>query len=286
MKRSMLIVVLTVAASCLGGCAPVGLCAGVGYAAERYHSRDASALVVKHHPHYRFDTRLRSDLEDAMSLGDLEAMKRDGAHVLAAAQILAVNTVRGEIDRMSRDGIAFLARRYDHGVNAGEPGGQREMLKTRFSDESRMALEADLAHLQAAADLRIAGRILSGIDQGIEAPVGDRGRFGRALLAAPLFLPAALGAEIADAKATQYVIDRGFENVFVYRPSDTRDARTAEPLASASDQQLAQRFAPLFIQQTDLEAPYPPSEDQFGRVYLTGTPDRINVQIDIERPTL
>ncbi len=285
MKRLMLIV-FTVAASSLSGCAPPGLCAGVNFAADKYQSRDASALSVKHHPHYRFDTRLHSDLEDAMGLGDLDAMKREGGRVLAAAQELAVNTAGGEIDRMSFEGIAFLSKRYCPEGPVGEPNKQRKTLKERFSDESRGALQTDLSHLQAAADQGSAKRMLSGIEKGIEAPVGDRGKIARALLAAPLFLPAAIGAEIADAKATQQVIDASFDHVFVYGPSDVGGARTAKQLAYADDDELARWFAPVFIQQHDPEAPYPPSEDQFGRVYLTGTPDQINVQIDIQRPTV
>ncbi len=286
MKRSMLIVVLAVAVSCLGGCAPAGLCAGVGYATDRYHSRDASALRVKHHPHYRFDTHLCSDLEDAISLTDLKELKREGARVLAAAQALAVNAARGEIDRMSPEGIAFLAGRYQQGGAAGDPTEQRETLKDRFSDESRAALDLDLARLQATTDQGIARHMLSVIEKGIEASVGDRGKLGRKILAAPLFLPAAISAEIADAKATRQVIDASFDYVFVYRSVDAGGARTAKQLAYANDDELARWFAPVFIQQHDPEAPYPPSEDQLGRVYLTGTPDQIDVQIDIEHPTV
>ena len=284
--RAPLIVVLIAVAGCLTGCGPAGFCAGVSYAAKRYHSRDAAALSVKHRPHYRFDTRLRSDLEDLMGLTDLKELKREGTHVLTAAQALAVTAAGGEIARMSPEGIALLARRYPQGVSAGEPGEQREALRERFSDESWAALQTDLAHLQASTDLRIARRMLSDIEKGIEASVADRGRGARGLLTAPMFLPAVIGAEIVDAMATQQVIDASFDHVFIYRPSDTVGARTAEQLAFANDEQLARWFAPVFIQQHDFEAPYPPSEDQFGRVHLTGTPDHIEVQIDIERPTV
>lgn len=286
MKRFMVTIAPVVAFSCLAGCASSGLCAGIQFAADKYQSRDASTLCVSRHSNYRFDVRLRSDLEDAIGLSDFEELTREGGRVLAAAQALAVDAAGGEIDRMPPEGIVFLAERYCRDCPSDGQEQQRKMLKEKFSLESEAGLRADLQKLQAAADVRVARRLLRNIERRIEEPVGDRGRVGRALVAAPLFLPAAIGAEIADAKETQQVIDAGFEDVFVYRPPQSDDARTAEQLANADDEQLAQWFAPLIIQQHDPDAPYPQTEDQFGAVYLTGTRDDINVRIDIERPTV
>ncbi len=286
MKRCTMTVVLAMAASYQAGCAPADLCAGVGYATDKYQSRDASALRTTHHPHYRFDIHLRSDLEDAIGLTDLDELKREGGRVLTAAHALAVAVTNGELDRMAPDGIAFLAHRYCQTSPASTPEMQREIIKKRFSEESGTALEADLSRLRAATDLRVARRMLGDIEQGIEAAVGDRGKIGRALLAAPLFLPAAIGAEMADANATRQVIDASFDHVFVYRPSHADGPRTAEELAHADDDQLAQWFAPVFIQQHDPEAPYPPGEDQLGKVRLNGTPEHIEVQVDVKRPTV
>lgn len=286
MRRFFSFVVSAAAALSVAGCAPAGLCAGVNYAADKYQSRNASALRVKHHPYYRFDASLKSDLEDAIDLTDVKELRREGGRVLAAAQALAVDAAGGEIDRLSPDGIAFLAQRYDVGSSTRAPNEQREILKERFSEQSRAALQADLARLEGATDASIARGVLKNIAKRIEAPVGDRGKVGRALVAAPLFLPAAIGAEIADAEATQQVINADFDHVFVYRPPSADDVRTAEQLASADDEQLARWFAPVFIQQHVPQAPYPASEDQFGRVSLTGTPGQIDVRIQIERPTV
>ncbi|MFQ5590395.1 MAG: hypothetical protein ACE5HE_04450, partial [Phycisphaerae bacterium] len=268
------------------GCAPTRFCAGVSYAAVRFRSRDASALGVRGYPHLRFDVRLRSELEDVIGLAELEDMKREGARVLIAAQTLAVETVNGELDRMSPDGISFLFDRYCGGGRCTGVDDQRKVFKERFSAESKALVDADLTALRAAGNLHALRRILTRISRRIEATVGDRGKLGRALLAAPLFLPATIGAEISDARATKRVIDASFEHVFVYAPAQAQEVRTTEQLASASDEQLALWFAPVYVQQSDPEAPYPPSEDQFGRVHLAGTPESVEVLIDIEHPTV
>lgn len=95
----------------------------MSYAAEKYRSRDAAALGVKHHPQYRFDIRLRSDLEDAINLADLDEMKREGVYLLASAEALAVKTADGEINRMPPEGIEFLASRYYQGGGAASLRG-------------------------------------------------------------------------------------------------------------------------------------------------------------------
>lgn len=268
------------------GCAPSRLAEGIAYAADRYHVRDASTLRVSGKGHLRLNVALRSDLKDAIAESELAVVKERGGDVLRRANALAVTAVAGEVDRMPGEGLRFLTAKYGLTEAPRDVAERREYLKREFAARSHASLDRDLTHLTAAKDTRAARRFLESIADKIEPPAGDRGKLARALLGAPLFLPASIGAEMADREAMQREVVADFQQVVEYRPAQMDAVASAVRLEQADPPALARWFAPLFVQQADPEATYPPSEDRIGRVYLTGQADAIQVHIDIDDPVV
>lgn len=269
-----------------GGCAPERLTEGVTYSAERGHVRDAGALCVAGKGHLRFDAALRSDLEDAIAATDLPTMTQRGADVLRRSNALAIKSVDSELDRMPAEELNSLIRTYGLASSSEDRSEEIDCVKSAYSDRAQSALENDLAEIDSASGLRAERRILSRILGRIEPSPGDRGKLGRVLLAAPLFVPASIGAEIADHEATQRAMVADFTHVIEYRPAETDDVGAATTLERADAAVLARWFAPVFEQQVDPNAEYPVSEDKIGRVYLTGAPNDIRVNIDIGDPVV
>jgi hypothetical protein len=258
----------------------------VSYAAERGHVRDAGALCVAGKGYLRFDAALRSDLEDAIATTDLATMKQSGAEVLRRSNALAIESVDGELDRMPAEELDSLVRTYDLAAHAGDRSEEIDCVKSAYSEQSHAALNSDLTEIEAARDLRSERRILTRILDHIEPPPGERGKLSRVLLAAPLYVPASIGAEIADHEATQRAMVADFAQVIEYRPAEMDDVGSATTLEHADAARLSRWFAPIFEQQVDPNADYPASEDKIGRVYLTGAPDDIHVNIDIGDPVV
>ena len=268
------------------GCAPAHLTEGISYAADRDRVRDAATLRVAGKGYLRFDVALRSDLEDAVAEAELSAIQERGADVLRRANSLAVASVAGEIDRMSAAGLEYLTKTYELTDAPPDGKGRREYLKHEFAARSRIKLEQDQASLHVAGDLATARRFLQRIRERIELPAGDRGKLSRVLLGAPMFIPASIGAELAERDALQRAVVANFEQVIEYRPAETAQVADAATLAQADPAGLARWFAPVFEQQADAEADYPASDDMIGRVYLAGTPDQIQVHVDIDDPVV
>jgi hypothetical protein len=268
------------------GCAPMSFMDGVRYAADQRGVRDASTLCVARRGYLRFDVRLRSDLDDVIRLEDLDGMKSQGARVLRDARGIAIEAVAGEINRMPPDGIDFIVRWYHVGLVTSDIAAKREAIKRRFDAESDVALQEDLKRLKESTTAAEARRFLRAVLYWIEAPVGDRGKAVRVLAAGPLFLPAALGAEIADAESQQRQVEAMFEQIIRYRPANAESQPTAEQLERADPEALAKWYAPIFIQEHDPSADYAPVNDQIGRVYLSGSPDKIEVHVKIEEPVV
>ncbi len=279
----LLILVLMVGGS---GCAPVSFMEGVRFAADQQGVRDASTLCVAGRGYLRFDVRLRSDLDDVIHLEELDGMKSRGARVLRDARVIAIEAVASEINRMPAEGIDFIVRRYRLGTVASDIAGKRQAIEQRFDDESDVALRGDLKRLQEATSADAAARLLRSVWNWIEAPVGDRGKAVRALAAGPLFVPAAIGAEIADAESQQRQMAAMFEQVIRYRPADAASPPTAEQLEGADPEVLAKWYSPIFIQEHDPSAEYAPVNDRIGRVYLSGSPDQIEVHVKVEEPVV
>jgi len=98
-------------------------------------------------------------------------------------------------------------------------------------------MAADVAQLASASSEREAIRFLSSIRQAIEPAPADQGKVARAILAAPLFIPATIGAEIADAEAAGRAVVADFAHVIRYEPivADAPDASSASyPFALAA----------------------------------------------------
>jgi len=268
------------------GCAPLRLTEGVSYAADRYRVRDATALSVANRGHLRFNTALRSDLEDAIAATDLSEVKRQGIDALRRANALAIASASGEIDRMSGDGLAYLIQTYGLTEARAESAERREQVKRAFDVAARAAVKRDVATLSSAKDVREARRFLSSIHGKIEIAAGDRGKAARILLGAPLFIPASVGAQIADREAMQREVIADFKQVAEYRPAHREDVPGVAALEGADPTSLARWYAPVIVQQVDSGAGYPSSEDRIGRIQLTGTPDKIRVQVDISDPVV
>lgn len=268
------------------GCAPARLTEGIGYAADRYRVRDAAALTVADRGHLRFNTALRSDLEDAIATDDLSGVKKQGAEVLQRANALAIASASGEIDRISSDGLDFLIKTYGLKEQQSDAADPRERVKSAYDAAAHAAVQHDLATLSSATDVDEARRFLSSIHGKIEVAAGDRGKAARILLGAPLFIPASIGAEAAEREAMQREMTVDFKRVTEYRPARMEDVPGAAELANADPGILAAWYAPVFLQQVDPDASYPASEDRIGRIYLTGRPDAIRVHVDIADPVV
>jgi hypothetical protein len=268
------------------GCAPSRFVEGVQYAADRSGVRNAGSLRVARHGYLRFDHAALSDLDDVLLLEDLGAIHADGVRVLEAGQSEAVRVVDAEIDRLPPDALDDVVDRYHHALAPKGSDARREFLKAQFAAQSEELLAKDVERLSATSDVKTARRFLRRIRSAVEPPSGDRGKVTRALLGAPLFLPAAIGAEIADAEASQRVVTMDFARVALYQPSERKDPPDAAALEAATPDELAAWYAPVFVQQVDPNSTYTPEDDRFGRVYLTGAASDIRVHVDCAQPVV
>jgi hypothetical protein len=258
----------------------------VRYVAEQHGASSADSLAVNGRGYLRFDLRLQSDLDDALAEKELAPMRSEGVRILEAAHDLAVRSAGGEIDRLPPAGLAELVRRYALSAAPTEPQARRTYLKETYASRSRAMLHEAVAELQAARNAAAARRLLTSIRRNIEPPAGDRGKLGRALVAAPLFLPAIIGAEIADADATERAVTADFERVVIYKPQSEEPPLSPAALASADVDALARWYAPEFIQQVAPDAVYEPDADRIGRVFLSGDRDRIAVHVNTGEPVV
>lgn len=270
-------------ALCLSfGCAPPGLTEGVHHAAERYGVADASTVPVHRKSYLRFDASLRADLDELLQ-PEAEPSREEAADLLRAANDLSTQRTRGALDRMPPEGIKWLGAHYGGMTEDNDPGAFREALKKRYSVQARRELDLDLSRLAEARDVR---RFLVETRRGLAAAPGDRGRTTRALLAAPLFVPAVIGAEIADAEAMQRTMVADFEQTLEYRPQVASSGESMEDLSTLDQPALAARYTPIFVQQVRPEATYDPTDDRIGRVFLTGKADDIQVNVDTTHPVV
>lgn len=266
------------------GCAPARLTEGVRYAAEKYGVADASTSLVRGKSYLRFDAGLRADLDELLEISELQQPTRDeAAKLLMAANELAIQQTFGELERMPPEGMRWLATRYE---GTAEDGDLEERLgdwKNRYRGEAKRELDVDLAQLDAGGDVR---RFLRDTRRSLCALPGDRGRTARALLGAPFFVPAMIGAEVADAEATQRSLVADFEQVVQYSPKHSAILQAGEDLSSLDLPLLADYFAPVIVQQVRPNAPYGINEDRIGKICLAGSADDIHVNVDTSQPTV
>jgi len=267
------------------GCAPARYTEGVTYEAERQDVRDAAATAVQGHGELRFDAPLRADLDDALAANDLATMRQAGTEVLRSAHALADRTAQGELERMPPEGLQWLANHYRMSSATAGPDALRAALKEHFAQASQKALAKDLAAVDAAPDRAALHKVLVDIRKRIAPAAGDAGRLGRVLLTAPLYVPATLGAEMADKGATERSTTAQFDHTRVYSPGTTPPPTPAE-LQDADVATLARIYAPVFVQEINPQADYPARDDRIGRVYLTGSPTDITVKIDDADPVV
>ena len=274
------------AAACGAGCAPARFVEGARFTAQQYGTGSADTLAVNRHGHLRFNHALQSDLDDAIAADDLATLQDRGIQVLSHAHELAVQAANSELDRLPAEGLAELVRRY--GMDDAPTGAdaRRAFLKEKYAVRSRELLNTDLKRLEAAGGIDAARRLLRSIKRDIEPAAGDRGKTGRVILGAPLYLPAVIGAEIADTEATERAVLANFDEVIRYEPVDQSAPPTAAQLESANAEELARWFAPVFVQQFNPDAEYPQENDRFGRIELSGSRDAIKVNVDTSDPVV
>jgi hypothetical protein len=268
----------------LAGCTANRFPDAIEMAAQRNGVSDAALLPVTHRAHLRFDSAAKSDLEDVIQEDNLATMQSYGADVLRRAGKLAAIAGAGEIERLPDPALQDLARAYE--MDAGpDQRALRARVAERFRSESQAALKVDVSHLVAARSTPEARRILQDIHRAIAPPVGDRGKLGRILATAPLFLPATIGAAVADNEATRRELASEFASIREYLPEQSEEPDTAH-LEGASIDRLARWFAPVLVQEARADANYPQDDDQIGQVHLGGTPEKISVSIDTARPVV
>lgn len=279
--------VLAAVACLLSGCAPAEFTEGIGVESRRAGVRDASASTVRGMGHLRFDTALRGDLDDALTLQQVEPMREAARKVLSDAHQLAMRLVHGELDRIPPGGLHALADCYGMALPPdASPDALRAAVRERFDQESGAALAGDLARIDSA-DSRAALRDeLVRIRRRIEPEAGDAGRLARVLLTSPMYVPAALGAELADAQATRRATTAAFSRVQVYSPAPPETTLDESEWESARLEELMRQFAPHFVQEIDPDAGYAPTEDRIGRVYLSGSPGAVRVNVDVQDPVV
>ena len=268
------------------GCAPARFVDGVGYAVDRHGVRSADTFGVTHRGYLRFDHALLSDLDDTLALEDADRMRVDGRAVLEQAHALAMRAAASEIERMPPAGLDELIQRYQLSAAPTDVAARRTFVNKEFATRSQALMQDELARLDAAATPEQVRRYLAALRRDVEPAPGDRGKTARALLGAPFYIPAAIGAEIADAEATQRAMTTDFEHVVRYEPPGAAQPGNAAELENASIAQLAAWFAPVFVQQVDPSAAYAREDDRIGRVCLEGTPENVTVRIDVGRPTV
>jgi hypothetical protein len=243
---------------------------------------DASTVAVRGKAYLRFDASLRADLEELLQPENAPSPTK-AAELLQAARRLSDERTVSELDRIPPEGLAWLAAHYRiHGPESKDEV-LRAMLKQRYHEETEQRLGADISRLRNPPDVR---RFLRATQRHLEPLPGDRGRRSRALLAAPLFIPAVIGAEIADAQATQRGMVADFEHIIEYHPGAASMGESAADLTSLDLSELVTRFAPVFVQQVQPAAPFEKNADRIGGVFLTGTPAEVEVGIDTTRPVV
>lgn len=268
-------------ALCLcSGCATRNFINGVHYATERFGVADASAVSVRGRSYLRFDASLRADLDESLQ-PEAQPSDEDASELLRAANSLSIQLADGELDRMPPEGLRWLESHYGDRAEHDDLGAFREGIKGRYRAEARQDLDADLSRISEGHDARA---LLTEIRRHLEPVPGDRGRTARALLAAPFFVPAVIGAEIAEAESMQRTMVADFEQSLEYRPQTASSGESVEDLQTLDLPGLAARYAPIIVQQVQPEPKYDPGDDRIGRVFLTGTMDDLEVNVDIEQP--
>jgi hypothetical protein len=284
MKSHLAVSVLGMVLLAGQGCMPPNLVEAIGPAARRNGAGDAEARPVAGRGYLRFDTALESDLEDVMALDNLKDLQSEGSDVIRKAQSLGRRAVEGEIERLPEESLTQLMKVYRPEV-PDESADRRAALKHAFIKQSESMASRDVMRLQSARGAEEARRMLRAIRGGIEPPAGDRGKLARALVAAPLFVPAAIGAEIAEAESRRRDLIADFARVIKYQPS-TAIIPSPAGLKALDLEALARRYAPVLVQQVDPNARYEAANDRIGRVYLTGTAKKAEVHVDPQNPVL
>lgn len=272
-----------VALSLQVGCTPRRFTDGVRFAAERQGVSDASTSTVKGSGYLQFDANLRADLDEIIEGTNNQAITDQATEMLREANDLANRQASAEIERMPPEGLQWLAKRYGRSGEDRNSNGFREGLKKRFQEEGKQELEADLSRLRNDREVH---QFLIETRRHLRSAPGERGRGARALLAAPFFLPAVIGAEIADAEATQRIMVADFAETVEYRLAGASTDNSPNDPSSLPLPELAALYSPTFLQQIRPEASYDPNDDRFGRINLTGTANDIKVNVDTTQPTV
>jgi hypothetical protein len=271
----------------LTGCAPAQLTEGVAFTANQQGVREASAVPVRGMGHLRFDTALRSDLDAAMDTEQFGVAQSSAEKVLRNAHQLALRATTSELDRMPPTALRQLAERYDADIPPdSNPDAIRASLQKRYERESDAAFARNMTRVAGAEDPQQLHHMLADIRSRIEPEAGDAGRWGRVLLASPMYLPAAIGAELADSEATKRNTIAEFADVQVYTPAPPIDPAPTHDEGNAAPDALARRYAPVFVQEINRDAEYAPREDRIGRVTLAGDPGDLQVNIDVADPVV
>lgn len=269
MKRFMLMVGMSLAASWFAGCAPSKFSQAIGYYAEKAVVTDAAARHTRVSPYYRFNSVLLSDLDDAIEQTDERVQRTLAGTVLRGANALTQLSNGNEIQRMpvsAREDLAAIA-----GISA-----DRVVLHRHFSELANAALENDLRDVDrlVPSELR---RKLRDIRRGVEDLPDDRGRLERRILYSWAAILTANGIAKEEAKLPEKCVAKAqkkFERVAIWRPGEY--AKNA----------LIERYAPIIGVEWPKKRLYDVGWDRIGAVKLYGDGRRIQVRIDSKQPTV
>ncbi|GMV98507.1 MAG: CHAD domain-containing protein [Phycisphaerae bacterium] len=271
MKRSSGFRVTVVLGISLAGCAPGHFGDAVNYYADQHGVGDAAARRTRGCWYLRFNELMLSDLDEAIRRGqegDEAELRRQGLQAIRAAHGLAVQSASGEIERLPEPGRRALAERC-----RCEPTA--EALKAAYARQAQEAFQAELARLEAQPPGRLLAD-LKALRARVEPAPDDKGRAGRQLLFAWGALPARLGVEMVESDLERKRAQRAgkvYEQAAVWRLR-----------GRATQDELLVRYAPTIVIEWPARRDYPADFDRFGEIYLTGDPQRIQVNVNTSRP--
>lgn len=249
---------------------------------EDHHVRDARFRQVNGKRYLQVNLALRSRIEGYGEQIGLER-KRDyvGAY-LRSAQPLGDRVVALLLERLSPGALRDFI---DHhpvpgdGVVQGKGG-----LLAAYRAYSSERLDHDLSLLDAASSEQAVDDFWNTLVADIEESILTKGRLTRMLLTAPA-VPL-VKWWIAHHETTDY---RGsasphFKQQRAYYPAM---AEQTPVQVTQADWLLLQRYAPVIVQGSEPQAPYPTAMDQFGTISLTGkNPEEAVPVVDVARPAV
>ncbi|MBI5865642.1 MAG: hypothetical protein HZB38_14265 [Planctomycetes bacterium] len=257
-----------VLAALLTGCAPREFDRAIAYYADQDHVRDASSRRTSVAWFLRFDAAAIYDLDAAAAELDVNRARRMADEALANAGRLAVQSIGGEIARLSPGALDELSRRAGCAASAA---ALSDVLRAR----AETALNAELA-AQHAMPANAWRQRVQEIRAGIEPLPDDRDRTTRKVILAALAPAVVKGISDTENRIVKTMHEKAAQRlpgIAIWNPADNSETALA-------------RWAPRMAVEWPQSRDYPESYDRIGAVSLAGTRDEIRVSVDSTRPTL